>query len=85
MFRAEISSQGQHLMDTVNVCGDHPNPEECEAAWPSFWSRMGPLIWRGHFSHMCEDREAECGPSPINYSGNLTVSANIIHSLTPHS
>jgi len=72
--RAQIASQGQHLMDTVNVCGDHPNPGECEAAWPSFWSRMGPLIWRGHFSHMCEDREAECGPSPINYNGNLTMS-----------
>ena len=72
--RAQIASQGEHLLSTVNVCGDHPNPGECEAAWPAFWSRMGPLVWRGHFSHMCDDREAECGPSPINYSGNLTVS-----------
>ena len=71
--RAQIASQGEHLMNTVNICGDHPSPGECEAAWPAFWSRMGPLVWRGHFSHMCEDREAECGPSPINYSGNLTV------------
>ena len=35
----------------------------------------------GHFSHMCEDREAECGPSPINYSGNLTVSPTILNPL----
>merc|ERR1711971_396380 len=24
--RAQIASQGEHLLSTVNICGDHPSP-----------------------------------------------------------
>ena len=83
--RAEIAGQGSYLLEVSEVCRAHPNYEECEAAWPEVWARMGPLVWRGHFSHMCEDREAECGPSPLNYYGNLTVSAPNINIKTLNS
>ena len=49
------------------------SPKACKAAWPEFWSSMGPLVWRIHYSYICDDLK-ECGDVVEIEDGNHIVS-----------
>ena len=45
------------------VCPQHPDPDSCTQKLPGLWAQLGPLVWRTHFSHICDDRE-DCAAQP---------------------
>ena len=67
-----IQKQAEELVDS-GICSDDVNKAWCEQRLRGFWQYWGQTFWRGSYSYMCEDREAECGPVPQNTFGNLTV------------
>ena len=67
-----IQKQAEELVDS-SICSDDVNKAWCEQRLRGFWQYWGQTFWRGSYSYMCEDREAECGPVPQNTFGNLTV------------
>ena len=69
---ARIQKQAEELVDS-GICSDDMNKAWCEQRLRGFWQFWGPTFWRGSYSYMCEDREAECGPVPQNSYGNMTV------------
>ena len=74
---ARIQKQAEELVDS-GICSDDMNKAWCEQRLRGFWQFWGPTFWRGSFSYMCEDREAECGPVPQNTYGNMTVQTRSI-------
>jgi len=71
--RAQIAQQAKHLLKKTDVCETHPDPKACKAAWPEFWSSMGPLVWRIHYSYICDDLK-ECGDVVEIEDGNHIMS-----------
>ena len=45
------------------VCPQHEDPAYCTEKLPGIWTELGPLVWRTHFGHICDDRE-DCAVPP---------------------
>ena len=68
----KIQEQTEKIIDS-GICSDDVNEAWCKQRFRGFWSFWGTIFWRTTFSGMCKDKEAECGPGPMNTYGNMTV------------
>ena len=55
----EENIQGTTDLLVFDVCPQHPDPAYCEANLPAFWAILGPIVFKEHYCHICDDRE-EC-------------------------
>ena len=55
----EENIQGTTDLLLFEVCPQHPDPAYCEENLPSFWAILGPIVFKEHYCHICDDRE-EC-------------------------
>ena len=49
--------EGELVILLAEVCPQHQDPDYCRQMLPGIWSELGPLVWRTHFSHICDDRD----------------------------
>lgn len=64
--------QGELVILLKEVCPQHQDPDYCLEMLPDIWSVLGPLVWRTHFSHICDDRD-DCAQSVQDQPGQLSV------------
>ena len=64
--------EGELLILLAEVCPQHSEPDYCREMLPDAWRMLGPLVWRTHFSHICDDRD-DCAPPAQAQSGKLSV------------
>ena len=70
---SQIQNQTSYLLEN-GICTEMSDQDLCNQIFPEVFEFLGPMIWRGHFSHICDNKISECGTMPVNYYGNLTVS-----------
>ena len=39
----------------AELCPQHPDPDYCTQNLPEFWASIAPMIWKTHFSYICDD------------------------------
>merc|ERR1712209_8207 len=47
------------------LCPQHPDPEYCAANMPAFWGTIGPIVWKEHWLHVCDDLDCPSVKSSV--------------------
>ena len=41
----------------AEVCPQYSDPAYCQERLPVLWAAIGPVVWKEHYCHICDDRE----------------------------
>ena len=52
---SEDNILGEIILLVTEICPQHPDPDYCAQNLPAFWASVGPMVWRTHFSYICDD------------------------------
>ena len=62
----------------AEVCPQYSDPAYCQERLPVLWAAIGPVVWKEHYCHICDDREDCPHPEVITIQKVIQILIQIV-------